>query len=57
MSNENESKDLKLEDLEKPLTEQELKETTGGSGAGGYGGPPINPVTGKRILIGNRGGN
>ncbi|MEK3912611.1 MAG: hypothetical protein ACE3L7_16445 [Candidatus Pristimantibacillus sp.] len=31
MSNENESKDLKLEDLEKPLTETEMKETTGGA--------------------------
>jgi hypothetical protein len=36
MSNENESKDskieeLKLENLEKPLTEQEMKDTTGGA--------------------------
>lgn len=32
MSNENESKDFKIEDLEKPLTEMEMKETTGGAG-------------------------
>ncbi|BBH22522.1 hypothetical protein Back11_38670 [Paenibacillus baekrokdamisoli] len=30
MSNDKESKDFELDDLEKPLTEQEMKETTGG---------------------------
>jgi len=32
MSNDKTSKDFELEDLEKPLTEQEMKETTGGVG-------------------------
>ncbi|MBP1995469.1 hypothetical protein [Paenibacillus eucommiae] len=45
MSNENESKDLKLEDLEKPLTETEMKETTGGSNYF-Y----TDPITGKQII-------
>ncbi|MET3290914.1 UNVERIFIED_CONTAM: hypothetical protein ABID98_003484 [Brevibacillus sp. OAP136] len=30
MANEKTSKDFELDDLEKPLTEQEMKETTGG---------------------------
>lgn len=32
MSDEQTSKDFELEDLEKPLTEKEMKETTGGEG-------------------------
>ncbi|MEK3912605.1 hypothetical protein [Paenibacillus sp. FSL H7-0331] len=47
MSNENESKDLKLEDLEKPLTEQEMKETTGG-GKWGLIIPGAAPHVNKR---------
>jgi hypothetical protein len=53
MSNENESKDLKLEDLEKPLTEVEMKETTGG-GTTSY----TDPVTGKIVIVkGSRSSN
>ncbi|WP_409342243.1 hypothetical protein [Paenibacillus sp. MBLB4367] len=43
MSNDKTSKDFELEDLEKPLTEQEMKETTGGEGifaAGQFGKMP-----------------
>ncbi|WP_171650104.1 hypothetical protein [Paenibacillus foliorum] len=48
MSNDKESKDLKLEDLEKPLTELEMKETTGGAGTVGASGtiaplPKVSP--------------
>lgn len=55
MSNANESKDLKIEDmkienLEKPLTEQEMKETTGGGST-----PKPNPLYGTGR--GNRGAN
>ncbi|BBI36625.1 hypothetical protein [Cohnella abietis] len=32
MSNEEQPKEIELENLEKPLTEEELKETTGGVG-------------------------
>lgn len=41
MFNDKESKDFKLEDLAKPLTEQEMKETTGGAGTIGASGQVI----------------
>jgi len=43
MSNDKTSKDFELDDLEKPLTEQEMKETAGGEGnfaAGPFGKMP-----------------
>ncbi|MFC5530522.1 hypothetical protein [Cohnella yongneupensis] len=55
MSNDNEAKDFKLEELEKPLTEQEMKETTGGDGTALPPGLYVQVLDGL-IHVDNQGG-
>ncbi|BAU27987.1 hypothetical protein DFP93_10162 [Aneurinibacillus soli] len=56
MSNDKEAKDFKLDELEKPLTEQEMKETTGGAATGLVPEPYVQVIDGQ-IKINNPGGS
>ncbi|RAV21487.1 hypothetical protein [Paenibacillus contaminans] len=49
MSNDKTAKDFELDDLEKPLTEQEMKEAAGGEGERT---PIVQVINGQLVIVG-----